>query len=132
MCIRDRKPYFDTLATYNSLYPISSAMVEELGGPAGVKSMNNENMWYNGCYTMTSYIQGNEKTYTKNPLYWDTECKRFDTVTYKMVESNDIVYQMYENMHSETKNTKRRSPNTRSFSLFLRASLCMTKRFKKF
>lgn len=26
-----QKPYFDTLATYNSLYPISSVMIEELG-----------------------------------------------------------------------------------------------------
>ena len=91
------KPYFDTLATYNSLYPISSAMIEELGGPAGVKSMNNENMWYNGAYTMTSYIHNNEKIFTKNPLYWDTECKRFDTVTIKMVESNDISFQLYQN-----------------------------------
>ena len=92
-----QKPYFDTLATYNSLYPISPAMVEELGGPAGVKSMNNENMWYNGAYTMTSYIHNNEKIFTKNPLYWDTECKRFDTITIKMVESNDISFQLYQN-----------------------------------
>ena len=92
-----QKPYFDTLATYNSLYPISPAMVEELGGPAGVKSMNNENMWYNGAYTMTSYNHNNEKIFTKNPLYWDTECKRFDTVTIKMVESNDISFQLYQN-----------------------------------
>ena len=92
-----QKPYFDTLATYNSLYPISPAMVEELGGPASVKSMNNENMWYNGAYTMTSYIHNNEKIFTKNPLYWDTECKRFDTVTIKMVESNDISFQLYQN-----------------------------------
>ena len=92
-----QKPYFDTLATYNSLYPISPAMVEELGGPAGVKSMNNENMWYNGAYTMTSYIHNNEKIFTKNPLYWDTECKRFDTVTIKMIESNDISFQLYQN-----------------------------------
>ena len=92
-----QKPYFDTLATYNSLYPISPAMVEELGGPTGVKSMNNENMWYNGAYTMTSYIHNNEKIFTKNPLYWVTQTKRFDTVTIKMVESNDISFQLYQN-----------------------------------
>ena len=90
------KPYFDSLATWAGMYPRAQAMVDELGVD-GVKAMNNETMWYNGCYTMTSYVQGNEKVLTKNPKYWDTECKRFDTVTYKMVESNDIVYQMYEN-----------------------------------
>ena len=94
-CVTE-KPYFDTLCVYQSLYPISPAMVEELGGPDGVRSMNNENMWYNGPYTMTSYIQGNEKVFTKNPLYWDTECKLFNTVTFKMVESSDVAFQLYQ------------------------------------
>ena len=91
-----QKPYFDSLASYVALYPMAQGMVDELGGADAVKAMNNENMWYNGCYTMTSYIQGNEKVFTKNPMYWDTECKRFDTVTTKMVESNDVAYQLYE------------------------------------
>ena len=45
-CIGSR-PYWDSLST--CLWPMSQAMVDELGGPAGVKAMNNENMWYNGC-----------------------------------------------------------------------------------
>ena len=94
-CVTE-KPYFDSLASYVALYPLSQGMVDELGGADAVKAMNNENMWYNGCYTMTSYVQGNEKVFTKNPMYWDTECKRFDTVTTKMVESNDVAYQLYE------------------------------------
>lgn len=94
-CITE-KPYFDTLATYNCLYPMSAAMVEELGGVDNVKSMNNENMWYNGAYTMTSFIQGNEKVFTKNPLYWDTTSSLFNTVTVKMVDSLDVAYQLYQ------------------------------------
>lgn len=92
-CIGPR-PYWDSLAT--CLWPISQQMVDELGGPANVKAMNNENMWYNGCYTMTSYVQGNEKVFTKNPMYWDKECSLFDTVTIKMVESNETMYQLYQ------------------------------------
>ena len=91
------KPYFDSLGAYACLYPAPQALIDELGGPDAFKSMNNENMWYNGAYTMTSYIHNNEKIFTKNPLYWDTECKRFDTVTIKMVESNDISFQLYQN-----------------------------------
>lgn len=94
-CITN-KPYFDSVAVYSCLYPISQAMIDELGGPTATRAMNNENMWYNGCYTMTRYVQGNEKIFTKNPLYWDTECTLFDTVTYKLVESNDVAYQLYE------------------------------------
>ena len=91
----DPKPYFDTVATYACMYPISQSLIDSLGVD-GVKAMNNENMWYNGPYTMTSYIQGNEKVYTKNPLYWDTECKLFNTVTTKMVESVDVAFQNFQ------------------------------------
>ena len=94
-CI-NAKPYFDSVATYACLFPISQAMIDELGGVDATRAMNNENMWYNGPYLMTSYIQGNEKVQTKNPNYWDTECSRFDTVTIKMVESNDIAFQLYQ------------------------------------
>ena len=90
------KPYFDSLATWAGMYPRSQAMIDELGGPDGVKAMNNETMWYNGCYLMTSYVQGNEKVFTKNPAYWDKDCKLFDTVTIKMIESNDVGYQLYQ------------------------------------
>ena len=94
-CVTE-KPYFDSLASYVALYPLSQGMVDELGGPDAVRAMNNENMWYNGCYTMTSYVQNNEKMFTKNPLYWDTECKLFDTVNVRLVESNDVAFQLYQ------------------------------------
>ena len=90
-----QKPYFDTFATWAGMYPMAQGMVDELGVD-GVKAMDNETYWYNGCYLMTSYIQGNEKVFTKNENYWDTECTRFDTVTIKMVESNDVAYQLYQ------------------------------------
>ena len=94
-CI-EPKPYFDSVATYACLFPLAQGMIDELGGPDAVKAMNNETMWYNGCYTMTSYLQGNEKGFTKNPTYWDKDCKLFDTVTIKMVESNDVAFQLYQ------------------------------------
>lgn len=90
-----QKPYFDTFTTWAGMYPMAQGMVDELGVD-GVKAMDNETYWYNGCYLMTSYIQGNEKVFTKNESYWDTECTRFDTVTIKMVESNDVAYQLYQ------------------------------------
>ena len=93
-CVSE-KPYFDTLATSNCLYPLAQGLVDELGVD-GVNAMNNENMWYNGAYTSTSYIQGNEKVFTKNPKYWDTESVRFDTATHRMVESWDTAYQLYQ------------------------------------
>ena len=89
-------PYFATVATYNCLYPAPQALIDQLGVD-GFYACTNENMWYNGCYTMTEYLQGNQKVYTKNPMYWDQDCTLFDTVTFKMTESGDISYQLYEN-----------------------------------
>ena len=94
-CI-DPKPYFDSVASYACLFPLAQGMVDELG-VRGVRAMDNKSMWYNGCYTMTTYVQNNEKVLTKNPTYWDQDCHLFDTVTYRMVESSDVAFQMYEN-----------------------------------
>ena len=63
--------------------------------PDGVKAMNNETMWYNGCYLMTSYVQGNEK-YLPEPSLLGQRLQTFDTVTIKMIESNDVGYQLYQ------------------------------------
>ena len=83
-CINNT-PYFDTLCTSAALYPVSQAEIDEKGVD-GMVGMNNTQMWYNGPYTITEYIQGNTKTLTKNPAYWDKDCYLFDTVTYLMVE----------------------------------------------
>lgn len=93
-CITE-KPYFDTLGTYVALYPAPQALIDELG-VEGFISVDNKTMWYNGCYTMTSFIHGNEKVLTKNPLYWDKDAKLFNTVTIKMVESSDVAFQLYQ------------------------------------
>ena len=89
------KPYFDTVATYNCLYPASQALIDKLGVD-GFKACDNTNMWYNGCYTMTTYVQNNQKVLTKNEKYWDKDAKLFNTVTIKMVESLDVAYQLYQ------------------------------------
>ena len=93
-CVSE-KPYFDTVAAYSCLYPAPAALIEKLG-IEGFIAVQPADMWYTGPYTMTSFIQGNEKVYTKNPAYYNTDCTRFDTVTVKMVESLDVAYQLYQ------------------------------------
>ena len=109
-CVSE-KPYFDTLAFYNCLYPAPKALIDELGVD-GFLAMNNENMWYNGCYTITNYIHGNEKVLTKNPAYWDKDCTLFDTVTIKMVESADVAYQLYQSGEIDNINLSESNLNT--------------------
>ena len=94
-CLKET-PYFDSLTTTSSLYPLAQGLIDEVG-VENVNAVTNENMWYNSCYTMTDYEHGGEVILTANPLYWDTDCTLFNTVTYKTVESNDMAYMLYEN-----------------------------------
>lgn len=89
-------PYFDTVATSASLYPISQAYIDEIG-VENMKSVNNETLWYNGPYTITEFVQGNSKVLTRNPAYWDTNCTLFNTVTIKIVDDTTMAYQLFEN-----------------------------------
>ena len=91
----DKLAYFPTVATYNCLYPISGKLLEEVGVD-GYYGVTYDTLWYSGPYTITSYIQGNEKVFTKNPHYWNTEAKLFDTVTVKMVESADQAFTLFQ------------------------------------
>lgn len=88
-------PYFDTVAISMCLYPLSQAWVDEMG-VENVLASTNEDLWYNGCYTITSYIHGNEKILTKNPNYWDTDAKLFENVYVKIVDSADVAFQLYQ------------------------------------
>lgn len=88
-------PYFDTVAISACLYPLSQAFIDEIG-VENVTACTNETMWYNGCYTVTSYIQNNEKTLTKNENYWDKDAKLFDRVIVKIVDSADVAFQLYQ------------------------------------
>ena len=93
----DQLPYFPSVATYNCLYPLSAEMIEGLGVD-GYRDVTWENMWYSGAYTVTYFVAQNQKVLTKSPNYWnDANCKRFDTVTIKMVESVSTAFQLFKN-----------------------------------
>ena len=93
----DNLPYFPSVATYNCLYPLSAELIEELGVD-GYRDVTWENMWYSGAYTVTYFVSQNQKVLTKSPNYWnDANCKRFDTVTIKMVESASVAFQLFKN-----------------------------------
>lgn len=91
----DTFPYFQTVTVYNCLAPVSGKFLEEVGVD-GYRAITYDKLWYNGPYTITTYVQGNEKVLTKNPLYWDKTAKIFNTVTIKMIESSDNAFQMFQ------------------------------------
>ncbi len=90
------KPYFDSLGCYACLYPLPQGLIDELG-IEGVRGMDNTNFWYNGAYLMPTFVRGSEQYFEPNPTYWDTESQRFDSVTVRIVDSNEVAYLLYEN-----------------------------------
>ena len=93
-CI-DKYPYFDTLCTSAAMYSVSQAEIDEKG-VENMIGMSNETAWYNGAYTITSYIMNNEKVLTRNPAYWDKDCTLFDTVTIIMIDDANRDDQLFD------------------------------------
>ena len=88
--------YFDSVATYCCLYPICQALIDEIGVD-GMQSLTYETMWYCGPYLIDYFESGNEKVYVPNPYWWgNDEYTRFNSVTVKMVESDDTAYTLYQ------------------------------------
>ena len=94
---KDSCPYFDTVAAYNSFYPVAPALLDELG-IEGFRGCDNTTMWYNGPYVVEEYIQGNTKSYIPNPSYYDAaNVSRFERLTITMISDGSISLQLYEN-----------------------------------
>lgn len=88
--------YFPSIGLTNGLMPFPQTLIDQLG-IEGFNAVTYDQMWYNGPYTLTHWVQNNEKVFTRNPEYWDKDCTLFDTITFLIVESNDVAYQMYQN-----------------------------------
>ena len=90
-------PYFDTVAAYNSFYPASEDLINELG-IEGFRACDNTTMWYCGPYLIEEYIQGNTKSYIPNPNYYDADnVSRFERLTITIISDGSISYQLYQN-----------------------------------
>ena len=90
-------PYFDTVASYTSFYPVSQVLIDELGIET-FRGCDNTNMWYCGPYIVEEYIQGNTKSYIPNPHYYDAaNVSRFERLTVTMISDQAIAFQLYQN-----------------------------------
>ena len=90
-------PYFDTVVAYNSFYPASEDLINELGID-GFRSCDYSTMWYNGPYLIEEYIQQNTKSFIPNPNYFDAaNVSRFERFTVTMISDGAISLQLYQN-----------------------------------
>ena len=91
-------PYFDTVAAYNSFYPVAPALIEELGVD-GFRSCDNTTV---GGTTDPLYgggvHPGNTKSYIPAPNYYDAaNVSRFERFTVTMISDGAISLQLYQN-----------------------------------
>ena len=94
---KDPCPYFDTVAAYNSFYPASEDLINELGID-GFRACDYSTMWYNGPYLIEEYIQQNTKSFIPNPNYYAAnDCTRFEHHTITMIPDLSMGLQLYEN-----------------------------------
>ena len=94
---KDPCPYFDTVASYTSFYPVSEDLINELG-IEGFRACDYTNMWYNGPYVVEEFISQNTKSYIPNPNYYAAnDCTRFEHHTVTMIPDLSMGLQLYEN-----------------------------------
>ena len=94
---KDPCPYFDTVASYTSFYPVSEDLINELG-VEGFRACDYTNMWYNGPYVVEEFISQNTKSYIPNPNYYAAdEVSRFDRFTVTMISDGTVTFQLYQN-----------------------------------
>jgi len=87
-------PYFITIASCACLYPLPQGQIDKLGVD-GTFAQQPADMWYNGPYRITEYVQNNSKTFTRNESYWDKDCQLFDEVVVMMVQDAATDDQMF-------------------------------------
>lgn len=87
-------PYFPTICTGACMFPLAQGQIDELGVD-GTFGQQPADMWYNGPYRITDYVNNNSKTLTRNEEYWDKDCQLFENVYISMVQDAITDDQMF-------------------------------------
>ena len=86
---------------YQAFKPANRQFIESLpdsNGLDGTQTFGNspDNILYCGMYLMGDYSKDSEKTYVKNPNYWDPENVTFDKVVVKAIRDNESALEYFE------------------------------------
>ncbi|TDL72321.1 peptide ABC transporter substrate-binding protein [Rhodococcus qingshengii] len=87
-------PYFETLTTFGTFFPLNKKFVEEKGDNFATSS---ENLLANGPYTITNWSSTSDTwELVKNKDYWDAKTVKMDKLTYKVVKDPQTALNLYE------------------------------------
>ena len=87
--------FFTSIVSYTSYMPVSQACLDEYGDSFG---LDNESLWYNGAFILSTYEPQEKHVLTKNASYWDKDHVYLDEVvsTYN-ADASSVEANMYKN-----------------------------------
>lgn len=87
--------FFTSIVSYTSYMPVSQACLDEYGDSFG---LDNESLWYNGAFILSTYEPQEKHVLTKNAAYWDKDHVYLDEVvsTYN-ADASSVEANMYKN-----------------------------------
>ena len=87
--------FFTSIVSYTSYMPVSQACLDEYGDSF---ALDNESLWYNGAYILSTYEPQEKRVLTKNDSYWDKDNVFIDEVvaTYN-ADASSVEANMYKN-----------------------------------
>lgn len=71
-------PFFLSIVSYTSYMPVAQACLDEYGDSFG---LDNDSLWYNGAYILSTYEPQEKHVLTKNESYWDKDNVHIGTIT---------------------------------------------------
>lgn len=87
-------PYFETLTTFGTFFPLNEDFVEEQGDDY---AMSAENLLANGPYKMANWESTSDSwELVKNEDYWDADEVKMDKLTFEVVKDPQTAVDLYE------------------------------------
>ena len=88
------RPYFLTVMGFGTYWPASKTMLEKYGVEYGT---DNEKMWYNGAYILSTFESGSKRIYTKNEGNWDADNVHIVEINQTCVDDSSNSLNLYLN-----------------------------------
>ncbi|MGM0218600.1 peptide ABC transporter substrate-binding protein [Enterococcus sp. AZ126] len=87
-------PYFTSLLTFETFFPINQAFAEKQGSNYGTSS---KTTLYNGPFILEGWEQNSDTwQYVKNPEYWDKKNVTVDEIQTTVVKSTSTAVNLYQ------------------------------------
>jgi oligopeptide transport system substrate-binding protein len=87
-------PYFESLTTFGTFYPLNEKFVEEKGEKYATSS---DTLLANGPFILKDWETTSQSWYVeKNPNYWDAETVKLEKITYNVSKDPQTMVSLYE------------------------------------